>query len=766
MDLPGYKILKKISHGGMSTVYLALQKRLDRQVALKVMSPALSADQAFIERFQREANIVGQLSHPNIISIYDIDEHNSIKYIAMDYLPEGSVVNRISENITPAESLKVVQEVLLALEHAHTMGFIHRDIKPENILFRGDKTAVLTDFGVARSVSNNTQMTNAGTVLGTPNYMSPEQARGKELDGTSDIYSLGVVLYEMLIGSPPYKGDEAVAVAIQHLTSPVPKLPPELSIYQSLINRMMAKKPQDRFKSAREAFEFIDGLNTTLARLQKNKKPTESHEISTLDLFKALVTTSYGNITRSVKAVVPGLQNRPLTQNGNSDNATEVRVRIFGTGGIGQIAMARINQRLIVLSAILICLCIASVFYFYPSDSSQSAKIAAPTSTSGLSNNDNFAQLSSNDLGTKSTSKTQLSITESTDKNRKASTIEAQSTLSSSSDETALRNTLTQLVQETAVNRFTLTILPNPKKARVRIMNIKEKYTPGIKLLPGKYLIEVRQSGFYPYEKWHTLEQSNLKLPVKLKPAPKPGDLIQNTINGDTQGPEMIVIGPGAFIMGSLNFPDTQPRREINLDYSFAVSRTEITFAEFDTFTQDTKAPKIGDQGWGRENRPVINVTWQQAQEYAKWLSKKTGQPYRLITESEWEMIASNIGNQEFPWPGAREDGRTKVNCRTGCRSHYSPLIGKRRTAPVKSFPPNELGIFELSGNVAEWTADCYYPSYDTQINQKNCKFKTVRGGSFEDSLDEMSVFRRESVSLEAFDRDLGFRVVLELPGL
>ncbi|MCE2029507.1 bifunctional serine/threonine-protein kinase/formylglycine-generating enzyme family protein [Sessilibacter corallicola] len=764
MDLPGYKILKKISQGGMSTVYLALQERLDRQVALKVMSPALSADQAFTERFQREANIVGQLSHPNIISIYDIDEHNSIKYIAMDYLPEGSVVNRISENITPAESLKVVQEVLLALEHAHNKGFIHRDIKPENILFRSDKTAVLTDFGVARAVSSNTQMTNAGTVLGTPNYMSPEQARGKELDGTSDIYSLGVVFYEMLMGSPPYKGEEAVAVAIQHLTSPVPKLPPELSIYQSLINRMMAKKPQDRFKSAREAFEFIDGLNTTLARLQKNKKPTESHEISTLDLFKALVTTSYGNITRSVKAVVPGLQNRPLTQNGNSDSATEVRVRIFGTGGIGQIAMARINQRLIVLSAILIGLCIASVFYFYPSGSSESAKIAAPAITSGLSNGGNLAQSSGKNSDTESINNSQLSVTESGDKNKNASTIEAQTTLSS--DETALRNTLTQLTQEAAAKKFALTILPNPKKARVRIMNIKEKYAPGIKLLPGKYLIEVRQPGFYPYEQWHTLEQSNLKLPVKLKPAPKPGDLIQDAIDGDTPGPEMIVIGPDAFIMGSLNFPDTQPRREINLDYSFAVSRTEITFAEFDVFTQDTKAPKIGDQGWGRENRPVINVTWQQAKEYAKWLSKKTGQPYRLITESEWEMIASNIGTQEFSWPGAREDGRTKVNCRTGCRSHYSPLIGKRRTAPVKSFPPNELGIFELSGNVAEWTADCYYPSYDTKINQKDCKFKTVRGGSFEDSLDEMSVFRRESVSLEAFDRDLGFRVVLELPGL
>src|SRR5690606_30466750 len=201
MQIPGYRIIRKIAQGGMSTVYLAIQISVGRVVALKVMSPTLNGDPSFSERFQREANIVGQLSHPNIVAIYDIGRHENWNYIAMDYLPGGSVHDRMMKGITASEALGITRDIAIALDHAHEKGYVHRDIKPENILFRADNSAVLTDFGVAKGVGVVSRMTNVGQVVGTPHYMSPEQTRGRDLDARSDLYSLGVVFYEMLTGS-------------------------------------------------------------------------------------------------------------------------------------------------------------------------------------------------------------------------------------------------------------------------------------------------------------------------------------------------------------------------------------------------------------------------------------------------------------------------------------------------------------------------------------------------------------------------------------
>src|SRR3954467_3640701 len=210
LQIPGYRIIRKINQGGMSTVYLAIQISVGRIVALKVMNPGLTSDPAFNERFQREATIVGQLSHPNIVAIYDIGREADLNYIAMDYLPGGSVHDKMINGLTGEEALRVTKEVANALDHAHEKGYIHRDIKPENILFRADNSAVLSDFGVAKGIVGVSRMTHVGTVVGTPHYMSPEQTRGQPTDARSDLYSLGVVFFEMLTGALPYQGEDAV----------------------------------------------------------------------------------------------------------------------------------------------------------------------------------------------------------------------------------------------------------------------------------------------------------------------------------------------------------------------------------------------------------------------------------------------------------------------------------------------------------------------------------------------------------------------------
>lgn len=256
VHIPGYRIEQQLGRGGMAKVYLAVQESVQRRVALKVMSQVLLVDDAFSDRFIREARIAANLTHPHIVAVHDVGVHENHHYIAMEYLPGGDLAARCrnEENgCALSEALTVTQEIASALEYAHRKGFVHRDVKPENILFRDNGTAVLTDFGIARAVNSTTQMTKTGAVIGTPQYMSPEQARGQEVDGRSDLYSLGVVFYEMLTGKVPFEAADSVAVGIKHITEPVPRLPRRLASLQPAMDRFMAKEPAQRWASGGEA---------------------------------------------------------------------------------------------------------------------------------------------------------------------------------------------------------------------------------------------------------------------------------------------------------------------------------------------------------------------------------------------------------------------------------------------------------------------------------------------------------------------------------
>lgn len=241
----------------MATVYLAVQESVDREVAVKVMSPFLLADTNFAERFVREARIAARLQHRNVVQVYDVGRHQDVLYIAMEYLSGGEVIGRDSQPIDVSEALRVIREVAGALAYAHSKGFIHRDVKPDNILLRSDRSTVLTDFGIARAADSQTHMTKTGSVIGTPYYMSPEQARGLEIDGRADIYSLGIVLHELLIGRVPFYASDSLAVGIMHITQPVPDLPGALAALNPLLQRMLAKDPKDRFQNGDEVVDIV-----------------------------------------------------------------------------------------------------------------------------------------------------------------------------------------------------------------------------------------------------------------------------------------------------------------------------------------------------------------------------------------------------------------------------------------------------------------------------------------------------------------------------
>lgn len=260
-EIPGYKIKKELGRGGMAAVYLAEQESMARDVALKVMLPQLAAsDPLFGARFLREARIVAQLSHPNIISVFDVGVVGDYHYFSMECHSGGDLKRKIKTGLTPQTAFVITRQLANALGFAHSKGYIHRDIKPDNILFRHDGSVVLTDFGIAKAHNSSTQMTATGVVIGTPHYMSPEQAQGQELDHRSDIYSIGIVLYEMLAGSVPFQGNSALSIGIKHMKEQVPPLPAELIQYQPLINKILAKNPDERFQSGEDLAHALENL--------------------------------------------------------------------------------------------------------------------------------------------------------------------------------------------------------------------------------------------------------------------------------------------------------------------------------------------------------------------------------------------------------------------------------------------------------------------------------------------------------------------------
>jgi serine/threonine protein kinase len=260
MNVTGFKILRTIGRGGMATVYLAIQESLERKVVLKVMNTAQSESKDFISRFINEGRIVAGLRHPHIITIHDIGQADGLVYIAMEYVEGGDLKSRIGEPHPPEEVLHIMRGVAEALSFAHEKGVIHRDVKPANILFRTDGTVLLSDFGIAKQIASDSELTSTGTILGSPFYMSPEQSEGVKVDGRTDLYSLGVILYEMLTGERPYLGDSAIKVIMQHIQSPLPTLPDALSGYQGLLNRLMAKNRDERVPDAGALCREIDAL--------------------------------------------------------------------------------------------------------------------------------------------------------------------------------------------------------------------------------------------------------------------------------------------------------------------------------------------------------------------------------------------------------------------------------------------------------------------------------------------------------------------------
>ena len=274
-EIPGFKITNMLGEGAMACVYLAIDESLDRKVALKVMSESLVHDQVFLDRFLAEAKDTAKFIHPGIVSIYAMGEHDDDHYLVLEYLESGTLKDRqkarrqfkkesnddSTELFTSEECLTLLAQLADALSYAHSKKVVHRDIKPANILFRSNGQAVLSDFGIAKSVTENRELTQTGSSVGTPAYMSPEQKIGAAIDGRSDLYSLGVVFFEILAGHKPiHTSTGNFADLRRELSAAVPQLPAGMSDLQPLVDKLLATDPDDRFQTAAELLDVIDEM--------------------------------------------------------------------------------------------------------------------------------------------------------------------------------------------------------------------------------------------------------------------------------------------------------------------------------------------------------------------------------------------------------------------------------------------------------------------------------------------------------------------------
>jgi len=265
-----YRILEQIGQGGMATVYKAYQPSLDRVVAIKVLPKTYAQDPEFLARFRREAKAVAQLEHPYILPVHDYGEEGDVTYFVMRYVEGGSLADHLRRGpVDMVTALRITAQVAEALDYAHQRGIVHRDVKPSNILLTADGRPQLMDFGIAYVVSGP-RLTRTGVGIGTPEYMSPEQGQGRPVDARSDIYSLGVVLYEMLTGRVPYQAETPFAVIHGHIYEPLPpprrinpRIPPEV---EHIVLKALAKRPEDRFQTAGE---MAAALHQALRHLQQ-----------------------------------------------------------------------------------------------------------------------------------------------------------------------------------------------------------------------------------------------------------------------------------------------------------------------------------------------------------------------------------------------------------------------------------------------------------------------------------------------------------------
>ncbi|MCU0237293.1 MAG: bifunctional serine/threonine-protein kinase/formylglycine-generating enzyme family protein [Acidobacteria bacterium] len=656
MDKIGkYTIQGEIGKGGMGIVYRAVDPYIGRTVAIKTIRLDLlrqeSGRDEALKRFLREAQAAGNLSHPNIVTIYDVGEHEGLIYIAMEHIDGRSLEDLLLQGRKFAleEIVRLVGQVAPALDYAHGKGIVHRDIKPANILVGPDLKVSIVDFGIARTSAST--MTQTGTLMGTPRYMSPEQIAGRKVDSRADIFSLGAILYELLTQRNPFEGESITTVIYKIMHADLPPL-------------------SDFNKQLPAGLEQV--VSKALARDADSRYAT------------------CGELLAGLQACLPvGGRQDTLREPGRELERTQLLPP--GEKTMSRSPARRGKRWLLALAALVVMLAAAMAVMRFTA-----RKDAAPVAAA-----DKPAPVA----------------------------VPPQAGTPDVQDEPAAGE---EAPPEAAPAARQATLSPVPGTAK----------SADAKTAPATVTPAPAEAA-----------EEEAVAPARTN---RQGAQEQVFFN-DTV---MVKVPAGEFTIGSPageGDDDEHPAHKVFIS-GFWLGKTEVTFAQYDEFCLQTGRSLAADAGWGRLQRPVIHVSWEDADAYCRWLSQKTGRRFRLPSEAEWEKAARG----KYPW-GRSAPTANHANMK-GSKDGYAA------TAPVGSFPAgaSPYGILDLAGNVWEWMADFYDPGFYRASPDRDPRSpasgtsRSVRGGSWANGSELIRSANRSSESPVSRLNILGFRVAMD----
>jgi hypothetical protein len=736
--IPGYRLIRRLGVGGMATVYLAHQESLSRLVAIKVLASEHSPSDELIHRFENEARTIARLDHPHIVSIYDVGRTSSGQiYYTMPHLPNGDLSTRNLRD-APERILAVMRALAEALGCAHDHGIVHRDVKPENVLFDKLDRPMLADFGIALTGSHQPRVTREGATIGSSGYMSPEQARGQPLDGRSDIYSLGVVCYELLTGEMPFQGADALAVALAHIEKPVPRMPMTRRIWQPLIDKALAKHPDSRFQSAEEMLAAIEIIARRMRGPSRNSVarrwqgmveraiaiPRRQRAVALVGLLALVLVVLLAlspRVPERTASPADAQESTPLAEPAAPATAVDAAPAIETPSPSEPVDAHAVSRAAHLTRATEL---MSTNHVLLPAGASAADEYLAvladePHQTDAIKGITRiFEHLGARagkaiDAGDAEAASTAI---------RQALELHTRAGNDADAGRAAFANTVHDAVEQRRARRSDDTDA-TPLAAL-------EPMLPALARLDAAQAKQLEED----------LDGARkaLRIGAHLR---------------DTNGPDMVIAALARGNSPGIAISVDEVTRAAYAQFANASGRaaarcrtSQNVIALVSGRSIDWRNPgfKQGD------DHPVVCVSWDDAIAYARWLSQRTGAHYRLPSSSEWLRAAR---------------GATTKGCRAGnvgerAGGAASTCDGYEHTAPVGRYGTSAPGLHDIAGNVSEWVNVCA----NREHSNDNCPEHRYRGLSWRDDDDESNLDRIDSAGADIGYAIVGFRLVRELP--